>query len=103
MSLCEHITDYERLYVFMIKDVFHYVCMYDKRKSFIYARRMKSAKSVDETHFLSFTAIICTWDGTEGSNFHILDTMVIRDKMSGSRFGVIVAVDRPTMFTKPYP
>ena len=32
------------------------------------ARRMKSAKSVDETHFLSFVAITSTRDGTEGSD-----------------------------------
>ena len=29
---------------------------------------MKSTKSVNETHSLSFTAIVSTWDGTEGFN-----------------------------------
>ena len=29
-------------------------------KSLIYARRMERAKTVDEAHFLSFTAIIAT-------------------------------------------
>ena len=64
---------------------------------------MKSAKPVDETHFLSFTAIVSTRDGTKGSNFHIRDTMTTRGKMSGNGFGVIVVVDRPTMFIKSYP
>ena len=61
---------------------------------------MKKAKSVDETHLLSFTAIAGTRDGTEGFNFHIWDTMITRDKMFGNRFDVIVVVDWPTMFTK---
>ena len=58
---------------------------------------------MDETHFMSFTAIVSTRDGTEGSNFPIRDTMITGGKMSGNSFGVIVVVDRLTMFTKPYP
>ena len=73
------------------------------KESPIYAGRIESAKTVDEAHFLSFTAIIATWNGTEGSNFHIRDTMVARGEMSGNRFGVIVVYDWPKMFTKPYP
>ena len=43
----------------------------NNRQSFIYASRIKCAKSVDETHFLSFTCIVSTRDGTDGFNFHI--------------------------------
>ena len=64
---------------------------------------MKSAKVVDESHSLSFAAIIGTRDGTEGTNSHIRDIMTARRKMSGNRFGVIVIVNRRTVFTKPYP
>ena len=31
--------------------------------------------SVDETHFLSFMAIVIATDGTEGSNFHCVSDM----------------------------
>lgn len=61
---------------------------------------MKSAKAVDYSHFLSFAAIIGTRDGTEGTNSHIRDTMIARCKMSGNRLGVIVIVNRPTVFNK---
>lgn len=70
---------------------------------FIYARRTKSAKAVEESHSLSFAAIIGARDGTEGTNSHIRDMMTARHKMSGNMFGVIVIVNRPTVFTKPYP
>ena len=64
---------------------------------------MKSAKSVEETHFVSFAAIVSTWDLTDGSSFHIWDTMITKGKISGDRFSVIEIVDRPTMFTKTHP
>ena len=51
---------------------------------------MKGAKSVDEAHFLSFTAVVSAWDEKEGFNFHICDTIVTRSKMSGNRLGVVV-------------
>ena len=46
------------------------------KESLSFMPEMESAKTVDEAHFLLFTAIIATWNGTEGSNFHIRDTMV---------------------------
>ena len=61
---------------------------------------MKSTKSVDESHFLPFAAIVSTRDWTEISRFHIRDTMITRGEMSGKSLGVIVVVDRRTVFTK---
>lgn len=62
---------------------------------------MKSTKAVDESHSLSYAAIIGNRDGTEGTNSHIRD-ITARRKMSGNRFGVIVIVNRPMVFSKPY-
>ena len=44
-------------------------------KTFINTKRVDSAKFGSEAHFMSFAAIIVTRNGTEGSNFHIRNTM----------------------------
>ena len=48
-------------------------------KTFINAKRVDSTKFGNEAHFMSFAAIIATRNGTEGSNFHIRNTMTAID------------------------
>ena len=64
---------------------------------------MDSAKFGNEAHFMSFAAIIATRNGTEGSNFHIRNTMTAIVEVSGNRLVCIVACDRATVLAKPSP
>ena len=50
-----------------------------------------------------FAAIIATRNGTEGSNFHIRNTMTAIVEVSGNRLVCIVACDRATVLAKPNP
>ena len=52
---------------------------------------------------MSFAAIIATRNGTEGSNFHIRNTMTAIVEVSGNRLVCIVACDRATVLAKPSP
>ena len=52
---------------------------------------------------MSFGAIIATRNGTEGSNFHICNTMTAIVEVSGNRLVCIVACDRATVLAKPSP
>ena len=52
--------------------------------------RVDSTKFGNEAHFMSFAAIIATRNGTEGSNFHIRNTMTAIVEVSGNR---LVCVD----------
>ena len=52
---------------------------------------------------MSFAAIIATRNGTEGSNFHIRNTMTAIVEGSGNRLVCIVACDRATVLAKPSP
>ena len=58
---------------------------------------MDSAKFGNEAHFMSFAAIIATRNGTDGSNFHIRNTMTAIVEVSGNRLVCIVACDRATV------
>ena len=64
---------------------------------------MDSAKFGNEAHFMSFAAIIATKNGTEGSNFHIRNTMTAIVEVSGNRLVCIVACDRAKVLAKPSP
>ena len=64
---------------------------------------MDSAKFGNEAHFMSFAPIIATRNGTEGSNFHIRNTMTAIVEVSGNRLVCIVACDRATVLAKPSP
>ena len=72
-------------------------------ETFINAKRVDSAKFGNEAHFMSFAAIIATRNGTEGSNFHIRNTMTAIVEVSGNRLVCIVACDRATVLAKPSP
>ena len=61
------------------------------------------SKFGNETHFLSFAAIVATRNGTEGSNFHVRNAMTARIKMSGNRLVSIVGSNCTTMLTEPCP
>ena len=50
---------------------------------------------------MSFAAIIATRNGTEGSNFHIWNTMTAIGKVSGNSLICIVACDSATVLAKP--
>ena len=67
------------------------------------AKRVDSAKFGNEAHFMSFAAIIATRNGTEGSNFHIRNTMTAIVEVSGNRLVCVVACDRATVLAKPSP
>ena len=58
--------------------------------------KVDSTKFGNEAHFMSFAAIIATRKGTEGSNFHIRNTMTAIVEVSGNRLVCIVACDRAT-------
>ena len=62
--------------------------------------RVDSTKFGNEAHFMSFAAIIATRNGTEGSNFHIRNTMTAIVEVSGNRLVCIVACDRATVLAK---
>ena len=64
---------------------------------------MDSAKFGNEAHFMSFAAFIATRNGTEGSNFHIRNTMTAIVEVSGNRLVCIVACDTATVLAKPSP
>ena len=65
---------------------------------------MDSAKFGNEAHFMSFAAITATRNGTEGSNFHIRNTMTaIVEVSAGNRLVCIVACNRATVLAKPSP
>ena len=78
-------------------------CALNVTETFINAKRMDSAKFGNEAHFMSFAAIIATRNGTEGSNFHIRNTMTAIVEVSGNRLVCIVACDRATVLAKPSP
>ena len=65
--------------------------------------RVDSTKFGNEAHFMSFAAIIATRNGTEGSNFHIRNTMTAIVEVSGNRLVCVVACDRATVLAKPSP
>ena len=44
-----------------------------------------------EVHFMSFAAIVASRNGTEGSNYHICNTVIAIIKMSGNRLVSIIA------------
>jgi hypothetical protein len=46
------------------------------RKTFFNVIGVDSAKFGNEAHFMSFAAIIASRNGTEGSNFHIRNTVI---------------------------
>ena len=52
---------------------------------------------------MSFAAIIATRNGTEGSNFHIWNTMTAIVEVPGNRSVCIVACDSATVLAKPSP
>ena len=52
---------------------------------------------------MSFSAIIATRNGAEGSNFHIRNTMTAIVEVSGNRLVCVVACDSATMLAKPSP
>ena len=43
----------------------------NKRKTLVNTKGVYGSKFGNETHFLSFLAIVGTRNGTEGSNFHV--------------------------------
>ena len=52
---------------------------------------------------MSFAAVVATRNGTEGSNFHIRDTMTAIVEVSSNRLVCIVACDRATVLAKSSP
>ena len=52
-------------------------------KAFINAKKVNGAKFGNEAHFVSFAAIIATRNGTEGSNFHIRNTVIVKVSAKG--------------------
>jgi hypothetical protein len=72
-------------------------------KAFINTRRVNSAKFEYEAHFMSFAAIVASRNGTEGSNYHIRNTVIAIIKMSGNRLVSIIANNCTPMLTKPCP
>jgi hypothetical protein len=63
------------------------------RKTFINTIGVDSAKFGNEAHFTSFAVIIAARNGTEGSNFHIWNTVIVTIKMSGNSLASIIASD----------
>jgi hypothetical protein len=59
----------------------------DLGKAFINIRRVFGY----EAHFMSFAAIVASINGTEGSNYHICNTVIAIIKMPGNRLGSIIA------------
>ena len=43
----------------------------DEGKTLVNTKGVNGSKFGNETHFLSFAAIVATRNGTEGSNFHV--------------------------------
>ena len=72
-------------------------------KTLVNTKGVCGSKSGNETHFLSFTAIVNTRNGTEGSNFHVRNAVTTRIKMSGNRLVSIVGRNCTTMLTEPCP
>ena len=72
-------------------------------KSFINAKRVNSNKLGNETHFMSFVAIIATRNGIEGSDFHVRNIMTAIVEVYGNRLVGIVGCDSATVLTKPCP
>ncbi len=58
-------------------------------KTLVNTKGVYGSKFGNETHFLSFAAIVATRNGTEGSNFHVRNAMTARIQMlaavTGSR------------------
>ena len=52
---------------------------------------------------MSFAAIVASRNGTEGSNFHIWNTVIATIKMSSNRLVSIIANDSTSTLTKPCP
>lgn len=57
-----------------------------------------SATFKNKAHFMSFSAIVATQNGTEGSNFHIWNIMTVVVKASDTRLVCIIAFDSHVMF-----
>ncbi len=73
--------------------------MKEKRSFIPRGRRVYGSKFGNETHFLSFTAIVATKNWTDGSNFHVRNAMTTRIKCLVG----IVGRNCTTMLTKPCP
>ena len=74
-----------------------------EKRSLIPRGCMYGSKFGNETHFLSFAAIVATRNGTEASNFHVRNAMTARIKMSGNGLVSIVGRNCTTMLTEPCP
>ena len=72
-------------------------------KTLVNTMGVYGSKFGNETHFLSFAAIVATRTGTEGSNFHVWNAMTTRIEMSGNRLVSIVGRNCTTMHTEPCP
>ena len=73
------------------------------RKTLINTMGVHGAESGNKTHFMSFAAIIATRNATEGSNFHIWNTVITSIEMSGNRLVSIATNDSAAVLTKPCP
>ena len=72
-------------------------------KTLVNTKGVYGSKFGSETHFLFFSAIVATKNGTEGSNFHVQNAMTTRIEMSGNRLVSIVGRNCTTMLTEPCP
>ena len=54
-------------------------------RTLVNTKGVYGSKFGNETHVLSFAAIVATRNGTKGSNFHVRNAMTTRIEMSGNR------------------
>ena len=72
----------------------------NKRKLFVEPVGMNGSNFKNETLFLSFTAIITTKNGSDGTNFYIRNRMVDSIEMSRNRLVNIIVPYGAKVFSK---